>query len=172
MIKFPKQVTAEFFEYTTPLSVEAFAAEVEKLINRKWHDLSSNLCGKKNGINEFTITAKWEFGGPTWAGFLNINTPTNLKLYIFKNSNNLTQVNLLVTPNSYFPLLFILLPIFVGTILFMSKDYPSIIEILSSILLIVSSPFIILFFSGLSKRRLKTRFVSYFRLMCINKLKL
>ena len=163
MLRFPKQITSEFIEYASSSTKEEFCTQLEGLFAKtKGFNFSINLTGEFTNMYEFSVTSKWEIG--ISKNFL-FHKSTNLKGYIFTNSTNKTQINLLITPFSIFPLLFIILPIFLLFFLFIIEpgrlttlDYIFIIS------LVVASPFIIMKLSSFSKYRLLNRFTNYFKL--------
>lgn len=158
---FPKQITADFFEYTSHLSVEDIRNEIETLlIKTKGFNFSINLTGKFTNQYEFKVTAKWQIA-------VSSNIPwgeTNIKGFIFKNAKNQTQVNLVVRPNPLFPILFVLLPVFCLVSLFTLEQNRRNTDFYLSISLIIFTPIVLLVLSKFSKKRLKDRFVNYFHL--------
>lgn len=114
MIRFPKAITPEFFEYTTHLSADETKTTIGKLIDEsKVLNNPANLAGEYINDGEYTITSQWQIG-PMITGLLApfvVTTPTTLKVFVCENKKLKTQVNLLVSPNSYYPLLFVFLPI-------------------------------------------------------------
>lgn len=167
MIRFPKQITSEFFEYTYTGTIMDFKYKLENLATKsKGFSVYPNLLIKLTSGSEFTVTNKFELGTFKSNPF---DTSTNIKGYYLKNSLNITQVNLLVTPHSMFPLLFFLLPIFFMTILF--SDISDTQKFLGfypvTILAMLAIPIALLFISAFSKKRLLHRFVKY---MDLNKI--
>lgn len=159
---FPKQITADFFEYTSHLSVDDIRNKIETLlIKTKGFNFSVNLTGKFTNQYEFKITTKWQVG-------VSSNIPwseTNIKGFIFKNAKNQTQVNLLVSPNPLFPILFVLLPIFFLVFLFTLEQNRRNTDFYILIIpLIIFTPIVLAVLSKFSKNRLKDRFVNYFNL--------
>ena len=165
MINFPKQITSEFSEYSTHLSLDELRALVNNLVDDKnGIGFSNGLAGKLIKENEFQITPKWEIGplvtGPL--SYFNRNTPTNIKLLIYCNKNHVTRVNLLVSPNSYYPSLFVLFPISLIALLLMYRNTPRISEAYLIIIpLLFLCPVIILTMSAFFKNRLKGKVVKY-----------
>ena len=172
MLKFPKEITSEFFEYTTELSLAQLRAEIESVINdTNSFSLSANFSGKIIKDNEYQITSNWEIGpmvsGPL--GYINANSPTSLNVFIYQNKNAKTQVNLLVSPNSYLPSLFIFFPISLLVLVGTSINDTGINEAdLILMLMIFLCPVIILFISKFSKKRLRNKFVKHFDLQEIS----
>lgn len=165
MMNFPKQITSEFFEYTTNVSLDELKASVNNLIdNKNGIGFSNSLSGKLTKENEFKITPKWEIGplvtGPL--GYFNNNTPTNIKMFIYSNKNHVTRVNLLVSPNSYYPSLFVLFPIALIALLLMYRNTPRVSEAYLIIIpLLFLCPIIILTMSAFFKNRLKGKLAKY-----------
>jgi len=164
MIRFPRQISSEFFEYTYAGSIEDLRDTLEKVAARsKGFYVSPNLLVKLKPGNEFTVINKFELGTFQRTPF---DTSTSLKGYYFKNDLNSTQVNLLVTPHSMFPLLFLLLPVFFILTLFGdftdSQKFPGFYPII--ILAMLTALVGLVFLSAFSKRRLLERFVNYMQL--------
>lgn len=161
MLTFPRQITSEFYKYTSSLSMDRFINAVDDLSNQKNSIVS--LVGKFNNDNEFEMTSKWKVGPFTYCSSL--YRPTIIKGYIFKNDNAQTQVNILVSPHSFVQLLFFVLPIFYAVIFFTiessQKDLEFYILICTSFIL---TPIILLLFGMFLKNRLKNRFIKYFNL--------
>ncbi len=167
-MKFPAAITSEFIEYTTHLSLDQFKTEIQKLIKESQNlGFSVNLTGKVLNENEFYITSKWNFG-PLVSGpisYLNHSVPTNLRVFTYQNENKVTQVNLLVSPNSYYPLLFILCPISLLVLLwFYTKESGSAGVYTIILFLAILIPIIMVVISKTLKRKLKDQFVKYFDL--------
>jgi len=166
-MKFPAGITSEFFEYTTHLSLDQFKTEIQNLIKETQNlGFSVNLTGKVLNENEFYITSKWNFGplvsGPV--SYLHHSDPTNLRIFTYQNENKETQVNLLVTPNSYYPLLFILCPISLLILWFCTNESGSAGVYAIILFLAFLIPIITVIISKILKRKLKDKFVKYFDL--------
>jgi len=97
---------------------------------------------------------------------MSIGNPPILKGVIHKTKNNLTQIDLLVIPHSIYSMAFFLLPISFIVVLIegFKEDRLKSFDIILVIAIIIAIPIVILFLSNLSKRRLQTRFVTYFKL--------
>lgn len=144
-----------------------FSDKLEHLAARcKGFVSSPNLNIKLLPGNEFIVTAKFEIG----IANNHFHKSTSLKGYYFKTTPNTTQVNLLVTPHSMLPLLFLLLPVFFMVILFAgfseNQKFPGIY--IAVILGMVATPVILLLLSAFSKKRLLDRFVKCMGLSKIN----
>lgn len=164
MIRLPRQITSEFFEYTYAGSLTDFSTKLENLTaTSRSYDASPNLLVKLTSDNEFIAINKFKLETFKSNPF---DTSTLLKGYYFKSSLNTTQVNLLVTPHFMFPLLFLLLPIFFMVILFTGisdkQNFPG--ACLLIVLCMVATSVGLLFLSTLSKKHLLNRFVQYMQL--------
>ena len=161
MLKFPKQITSEFTQYTSSMSKDDLKKSMENLFSGNGNNV--NLSGKFTSESEFQITAESEIGPfPPYVAIYNRNS---IKGLIFKNQNGKTQINILTSPNSLFQLSFFLLPLaFLIIFLNTEDDRRDIVFYLLSITVIVAIPIIILLLSGLFKTRLMNRFEKYFRL--------
>ncbi|MEO6253199.1 MAG: hypothetical protein ABIO79_07840 [Ferruginibacter sp.] len=164
MIKFPRQLASEFFEYTYAGSFTDFSNKLENL-TAKPDGFSEypNLSVKLTPGNEFTVINRYILETFKSHPF---DTSTTLKGYYFKNNLNTTTVNLLVTPHFIIPILFLLLPIFFMVILFKEipdkQNFPG--ACLLIVLCMVATSAGLLFLSALCKKRLLNRFVQYMEL--------
>ena len=164
MIRFPRQISSEFFKYTFTGSMEDLRGKLENLATRsKGFSTYPHLLVKLTGDNEFTVIIKFE---PATFKRDPFDTGTSIKGYYLKNSSNTTQVNLLVTPHFMFPILFLLLPIFFMIIFFTGfsdkHNFPA--AYLLTAFWMIAAPVAVLFLSAFSKKRLLERFVNYMQL--------
>ncbi len=161
MIRFPRQISSEFFEYSYAGSMEELRDKLEKLPTRSnGFSTYPHLLIKPTGDNEFTVIIKFE---PAKFKRYPFDTGTSLKGYYFKNRSGTTQVNLLVNPHFIFPILFLLLPIFFMFTLFVDipdhQKFPGFYPVM--ILIMIAILVGLIFLSAFSKKRLLERFVNY-----------
>ena len=113
MLKLPKQIASEFFQYTTDLPVDAFIIKLRGMLNSTTDsDTYINFQGEFTNDNEFEITRQWgEFSlNPFWPFFKikKINALTGIRGFVFKNKYDQTQLNLVIFPNSTLKVLFLI----------------------------------------------------------------
>lgn len=165
MIKFPRQISSESFEFASTDSLTEFSDKLEDLASKSTTFIRyPNLFVKLLPGNEFTVTVK--VGGPLNNALFGFGTTVMLKGYYFKNNLNDTQVNITVAPHYLFAVLFLTLPILFMVILFInipvrqnfSEIYPLIFVIM------IVAPAALLVTSELSKERLLKSFRNYMQL--------
>ena len=165
MIKFPRQISSESFEFASTHSLTEFSDKLEDLASKSTtFSAYPNLFVKLLPDNEFTVTVK--VGGPLNNALFGFGASVMLKGYYFKNNLNDTQVNITVTPHYLFAVLFLTLPILFMVILFInipvrqnfSEIYPLIFVIM------IVAPAALLVTSELSKERLLKSFGNYMQL--------
>jgi hypothetical protein len=164
MIRFPRQISSEFFKYTYTGSMEDLRNKLENLTKRtNGFSAYPHLLVKPTGDNEFTVIIKFE---PATFKRNPFDTGTSVKGYYFKTKSNTTQVNLLVAPHFMFPILFLLLPIFIMLIFFTGfsdkTNFPA--AYLLTAFWMIAAPVAVLFISASSKKRLLERLVNYMQL--------
>jgi len=166
MIKFPKQISPESFEFTSTDPLTEFSNKLEDLASRsRALSVSPNLFVKLLPGNEFTVTVKLG-KSPLNSALFGFGTSVILKGYYFKSNLNATQVNLQVVPHYMFRVFFLILPIFFMVILFtnipVGRKFPEFYDLVFFIMIV--APILLLFTCELSKRRLLNRFVKYMEL--------
>ena len=163
MRPFPKQICEESFKYSSTLTVGELANEIKQVLSHsKELNFKSNLAGDLSTDNSFSISPKWQIVPYTT---LNLYTKTTMEGQIYKTNIVSTQVNITVKPNSMFPTLFLILPLFYITFFLALDDSQRDFEFyLLFIALIILTPTIILFLSAQAKTRLKDTFTRQFNL--------
>lgn len=162
---FPKQITSEFFKYTSSSTIDGFIAEIDTLFNHE--NRSIDLTGKFDSKYEFRMTPKFKIDPFRPAPFRGSSfyEATTIKGYVFKNDKAQTQINILVSPHSLVQLLFFLLPVFYTVIFFTieSGRKDSVFYIVTGTVFIFTLITLLLLGKFL-KKNLKDRFVKYFNL--------
>ena len=166
MIKFPRQISSESFEFVSTDSLTEFSDKLEDLASKsRTFSVSPNLFVKLLPGNEFTVTVKVGMG-PLNNALFGFGTSAILKGYYFKNNSNRTQVNIRVTPHYMFRAFFVILPILFIVMLFFNipvgQKFPEFYPLI--FIMMIAAPAALFFTSQLSKKRLLDKFVKYMEL--------
>ncbi len=163
MIKFPRQISSEYFEFASTYSLTEFSDKLEDLaLKSRTFSVSPNLFVILLPGNQFTVKTKVGMG-PWNSALFGIGTSVILKGYFLKNNLNETQVNITVAPHYLFAVCFLILPlVFIIMLIINIGVGQKFLEIYTLIfIMMIGVPAALLFVSELSKKRLLKRFVSY-----------
>jgi hypothetical protein len=166
MIKFPRQISSEAFEYTSTDSLTEFSDKLEYIASKsRSFNASPNLFVRLLPGNEFTATVKVGMG-PLNNSIFGFGTSAVLKGQYFKNNFNATQVSIIAAPHYLFAVFFLILPILFMVMLLINiesgQKFPEIYPL--TFIMMIAAPASLLFISALSKERLLKRFASYMQL--------